>query len=143
MGERGNIEGKVSSIMKGFIAKIDNIQLLALRQTATELINEISVPVQTHNLWDSIGCGIYNNGALVEVFFPIKEARVPRDGIWGREQLEDFVVNNPPSEIRNINGWALYYVASMPYAQAVDDRDDVDILLEEAVVPTFIKYINL
>ena len=136
MGQRDDI----TKIFSGFRKRIYEDQLLALRNTIHNLVDQINVPIKTHNLWDSIGCGIYYNGSLVEVYFPVKEAKIPNGGKWGRDELESFVVDNPPGEILSIKGWALYYVASMPYAESVDDREDVDVLLEDQVVPTFLNY---
>jgi len=122
--------------------------LITLRETAFDLKNATEVPVWTHNLWDSIGCGIFKDGVLMEVAFPSKEAEEPRTDIygisvpkkdyWGYDELEDMVMSYTPAA----KGWVLYYVAAMPYSELVDNRNDVDVLKEELVKPTFLSHVR-
>jgi len=133
--------------------KIKNKRILGiLEATAFSLSNKTSVPFITYNLWDSIGCGVYHNGTLMKVAYPpSKKAEVPRTDIygigvadreyWGREELED-MIENPPLEIKSYQGWCLYYVAAMPYAEIQDKRSDVDVLREELVKPIFKSHIQ-
>jgi hypothetical protein len=125
--------------------------LQALKDTAYDLTNLTDVAVWTHNLWDSIGCGIYENGTLIEYAVPPRVATDPRSGAddyppearkdpssampifkapnsvdkgrayWGQDELFD-MLNDPPAEIKSSFGFALYYVAAMPYAQYVDRK---------------------
>lgn len=141
----------------------------ALKATAYDLTNLTDVAVWTHNLWDSIGCGIYENGTLIEYAVPPKLAVDPRSGAddyppearkdprsampifkvagideerayWGQDELFD-MINDPPEEIRNCFGFALYYVAAMPYAQYVDKKYDVT--QEEMMQPLFYQHIKI
>ena len=130
---------------------IDDQIISALTKTAFDLVGETDVPIWTHNLWDSIGCGIYKNGALMKVVYPPKRAEEPRVDIygvtvpdkeyWGFEELKDSIMN-APSSVRSVEGWVLYYVAAMPYSEVVDERSDVDVLHEEVVKPTFLSHIR-
>lgn len=141
----------------------------ALKATAYDLIELTDVAIWTHNLWDSIGCGIYENGTLIEYAVPPKLAVDPRSGAddyppearkdprsampifkvagideerayWGQDELFD-MINDPPEEIRNCFGFALYYVAAMPYAQYVDKKYDVT--QEEMMQPLFYQHIKI
>ena len=156
---------KGSEIIKGLIRK----QILdAIKKTAFDL--ETLRPyglAWTHNLLDSIGCGIYENGVLIEYITPEALALDPRSGAdeypiearkvrgseaqiygvagidphrayWGEKELFDMLID-PPEDVR-IKGWALYYVAAMPYSEVLDERG-FDILQDEAVVPIFKTHI--
>jgi len=143
--------------------------LNALKETAFDLVNLTDVAVWTHNLWDSIGCGIYENGSLIEYHVPPKLAVDPRSGAdeyprearkdqssampifkvagvdaekayWGQDELFD-MLNDPPLDVRNCTGFALYYVAAMPYAQYVDKRYNVT--NEEMMKPLFYQHIKI
>ena len=123
----------------------------ALQKTMWDLVNMIDVPVDTHNLWDSIGCAIYSNGALISVEYPPQVATEPRPFrykasdpkiyYWGREQLEEMVIN-PPAEVLTHKGWCLYYIAAQPYSQIVEDINGDDVLDEEKVMPLFYSHIK-
>jgi hypothetical protein len=146
---------------------IDNRILASLKAAAFDLLALTDVHVWTHNLWDSIGCGIYQNGVLIEYSVPPKIATDPRSGeesfppearsvegserpIWGdvgnidRDraywgQLELFdMLSDPPSGIKNMtDGFALYYVAAMPYAE-IQDRY-YNVTHEHRMFPIFIS----
>ena len=130
---------------------IDDQMISALTKTAFDLIEETDVPIWTHNLWDSIGCGIYKNGALMKVLYPPNRATEPRTDIYnapsskkeylGIEELRDSIMNAPAS-VTSVQGWVLYYVAAMPYSEQVDCRSDVDVLHEEVVKPSFLSHIR-
>lgn len=141
----------------------------AIKQTAFDL--EVLRPyglAWTHNLLDSIGCGIYEDGVLIDYITPVAEATDPRsgaesypidarkvrgseapiygiDGIdkdrpyWGEKELFD-ILNDPPPQVYG-KGWALYYVAAMPYSEVLDERG-YDILQDEEVVPIFKTHIQ-
>lgn len=140
----------------------------ALKATAMDLSAMTDVPVWTHNLWDSVGCGIYENGALIEYHVPPKLAVDPRSGgitasgsrqdpksatplwnvpkgvdedraYWGQDELFDMLYS-PPNEILNCFGFALYYVAAMPYAEVVDRRTNVT--HEHNMKPLFLQHIK-
>jgi len=122
--------------------------LYILESTCWDLLSKTDVPVVTHNLWDSIGCGVYRDGVLLKVFYPPKKAVEPRTNIydtpsenrsyWGREELED-TITNPPASVLSNKGWTLYYVAAMPYSQAVDER--VNVLQDEVVKYVFESHV--
>ena len=123
--------------------------------------------VWTHNLLDSIGCGIYENGVLIKIVTPVAEAPEPRSGegdvsiesrtipgseqpiygvsgidvdreYWGEKELLEMLLDPPPEVM--ITGWALYYVAAQPYSEVVDDLGG-DVLADEDVVPIFKTHI--
>jgi hypothetical protein len=153
---------KVTALFRGRV-------LAALRRTATDLNAMTDVPVWTHNLWDSVGVGIYENGTLIDYSVPVKGATEPRSGAddfpmqsrqwsgsedplfgvpagvdvdkawWGQAELFD-MLSDPPVSILTSSGFAIYYVAAMPYAQVVDQKDDV--LSEEMIAPTFLTHIR-
>lgn len=143
--------------------------LAALRKTATDLNAMTDVPVWTHNLWDSVGVGLYENGTLIDYSVPTKGATEPRsgdedfpiesrqwsgseaplfgvpDGVdvdkawWGQLELFD-MLSDPPADILSTPGYAIYYVAAMPYAEIIDRTDDV--LQEETIRPLFLTHIH-
>lgn len=153
---------KISALFRGRV-------LDALRKTATDLNAMTDVPVWTHNLWDSVGVGIYENGSLIDYSVPAKEATEPRSGAddfpmqsrqwsgseaplwdvpagvdterawWGQAELFD-MLSDPPASILTSSGFAIYYVAAMPYAEVVDRTDDV--LSEEMIAPLFLTHIR-
>ena len=122
----------------------------ALQNTMWDLVNLTDVPVDTHNLWDSIGCGVYSDGVLLSVEYPPQVATEPRPFrfkagdpkiyYWGREELEEMIIF-PPPEIIGYKGWCLYYVAAQPYSALVRDLYDVEVLQTDTVKTTF--YTNL
>ena len=118
--------------------------LNTLEATAWGLLEKTSVPIITHNLWDSIGCGIYHNGKLLRVVFPKQEAINPSlyEDEWGRENLENMIMD-APSEIKSYSGYVLYYVAAMKYSQEINDRPRIDVLKEDLVKPMFETYIHM
>ena len=153
---KGN-EKLISQFKDRFNAIKNERILLALEKTAWDLIKQTNVPVVTHNLWDSIGCGIYHNGVLMKMIYPDKKAQKPRNtkekplysmggvitedrAYWGIEELED-MIENPPSRITTHLGWCLYYVAAMPYSQIQNDKG-VNVLRDEVIKPTFETYIR-
>jgi hypothetical protein len=142
----------------------------ALEETAFDLVNMTEVPVWTHNLWDSVGCGIYRNGVLIKYSVPPTVAVDPRSGdkefplearsdpmsafpiwgsglqgldkdaaYWGTVELFE-MLERPPMDITSHKGWALYYVAAMPYSQIIDKKYDV--LQEEHIQPLFFTHIR-
>jgi hypothetical protein len=123
---------------------IDAQMLKALHETMWDLQKLTLVPIQTHNLWDSIGCGVYQNGSLIEIAFPRVVAERPQKfkggSYYGREQLSDMIIRGT-NEILTHKGWALYYVAAQPYAQIVDDRMDGNVLHDEDVAEIFLSNI--
>ena len=116
----------------------------SLEATAWDLVDGVSVPILTHNLWDSIGCGIYYKGELLRICFPNPEAVNPSifEGEWGRENLEDKILD-APTAIKTYQGYVLYYVAAMPYSETIDNRPDVDVLRSNLVKPIFETYIHM
>lgn len=148
---------------------VRNRFLAALKATAFSLNNLTDVPVWTHNLWDSVGCGIYENGSLIEYAVPPKGAVDPRSGnadyedqarhdpmsaiplwnvpngvdkdreYWGQDELFD-MLNDPPDSIRNCFGFSLYYVAAMPYAEVIDRKSNVT--QEHLMKPLFFQHIK-
>lgn len=131
-------------VIKDGLAKakkiIHNRILKALEETAWTLVDKTRVPVLTHNLWDSIGCGIYYKGVLEKMIFPPKVAteKSVEEGLWGIDELRDLIVS-PDSEILGYNGFVLVYVAAMPYAEEIDRRPSVTVLQTEIIPTTFIS----
>jgi len=125
----------------------------------------------TGNLLDSIGCGIYKDGTLRKFYIPQRIATDPRSGDdefpidsrqvedseiplwnvpngvdvdaawWGEDALFN-MIKDPPMEIQTMTGWALYYVAAMPYASIVDYEHAGVVLKEGAAVRLFYNTIK-
>jgi len=141
----------------------------AIKKTAFDLesLRPFGI-VWTHNLLDSIGCGIYEDGVLIEIVTPVAEAPEPRSGAstmpassrsisgseqpiygvqgidenkayWGEKELLAMLLD-PPPEVR-VQGWALYYVAAQPYSEFIDDMGG-DVLADEDVIPIFKTHIK-
>lgn len=141
-------------LIRGFSNKFEAIKnkriLSIMERTAWDLVAKTHVPIVTHNLWDSIGCGIYHNGILMKISYPSPEAQKPRTKIygiqvpdrayWGKIELSD-MIENPPMEVSMHIGWCLYYVAAMPYSQIQEDQG-VDVLRDELVKPIFQTHIH-
>jgi len=133
---------------------IDARVLRAMQETAEMIVANTSVLVWTHNLWDSIGCGIYKDGVLRSYVAPPTVATQPRsgndefpvearslknserpiwnvDGIdtdrayWGTVELFE-MLERPPSEILSMKGWAIYYVSAQPYSEIVNDNFEIE-----------------
>ena len=151
---------------------IDARVLKSLQETAYDLVERTNVPIWTHNLWDSIGCGIYKNGSLMSYSVPPTQAEDPRSGL-NEYPLEARVVENserpiwgygldgldrdaaywgteqlfrmiesPPMEILAHKGWALYYVSAQPYSEIIDKKYDGSVFRDELVKPLFQIYIH-
>lgn len=172
LGKQGKRMSNKGVIEKGILKArqiMDNRILASLKAAAFDLLDMTDVPVWTHNLWDSIGCGIYQNGVLIEYSVPPKEALDPRSGsfdfpkesrsdvdsaipIWGVEGIDVFkaywgnselfdMLSDPPSEIKNMkDGFALYYVAAMPYSELIDRKYTVT--HENRMFPLFISHLR-
>lgn len=152
---------------------IDARILNALVETALTLESLRPFNIRwTGNLLDSIGCGIYKDGSLRKYYTPPRIATEPRSGDdefpidsrqvegsesplwevpngvdedkawWGEDQLFQMILN-PPAEIQQLIGWALYYVAAMPYSQIVDEANNGDVLAEESIPKTFMQFIKI
>ena len=142
------IENGVQKIRDIYFKRI----ITALQETMWDLVSGIDVPIDTHNLWDSIGCGVYYNGSLISVEFPNKTATEPRKfkfkagdpNIYysGSYELEEMIIK-PPIEILSYSGFCLYYVAAQPYSQIVEDVNGADVLREDFVIPLFIKHLGV
>jgi hypothetical protein len=141
-------------IEEGFVKirkRIDQQVVTALSETMWDLVNLTEVPVDTHNLWDSIGCGVYVYGVLVDVLYPPQVATEPRPFrfkkgdpkiyYWGSEELEEMIIF-PPDEILTYQGYCLYYVAAQPYSALIRDLMDVDVLHTDIVKPKFFTHIK-
>jgi hypothetical protein len=147
--DKGNQE-----LIRGFRSRFEAIKnkrlLSILERVAWDLVRKTKVPIVTHNLWDSIGCGIYYNGVLMKISFPDPIADVPRTEIydinvpdreyWGIEELQD-MIENPPVRILSHRGWSLYYVAAMPYSKIKQD-EGVNVLRDELIKPIFQTHIH-
>lgn len=79
------------------------------------------IPVDTHNLKDSTGIGVYQDGILKKFSMP-RKANVPRNvngvAIWGEDMI-DQLLDTGISKYGN--GDYIVLFSSMPYAEDVDD----------------------
>lgn len=115
-----------------FIAKKKEQIVQVLMQVALETVLYIEganvIPVQTGNLADSTGLGIYVDGFLHR-YVPIQKARVPRNNIyganaenrpyWGFEELETALTLAVTQFSQGI--WLCLF-STMPYAMVIDDK---------------------
>lgn len=107
-----------------FKADVDKLTEEILYETAEAVVSYIDssdiIPIQTHNLKDSTGVGVYRNGVLKRFVMP-RRAEVARivDGVavWG----EDIIGLMLEAGInRYSQGDYIVIMSAMPYADAVD-----------------------
>lgn len=77
-----------------------------------------NIPVDTFNLLEGTGIGIYTNGVLTEFRYD-EMATQPRDGEWGRNTLTKALTAGASRFSTGI--WIVAF-STMPYAQKVDDK---------------------
>ena len=98
----------------------DEYILPALFRVADETVIYIEgggvVPVDTSNLKDSTGVGVYYDGSL-QKYIPIQDAIVPREGVWGTDQISTALAM--ASTMFSTGIW-LVLMSTMPYAVKVD-----------------------
>lgn len=107
-----------------FHKDIDMLTENILVDTAEAMIRYIEssdvIPVDTHNLKDSAGVGVYRSGTLKKFVMP-RKAEEPRIinwvAIWGEDMI-DHVLNTGMSNYGNGDHIVLF--TSMPYAEEVD-----------------------
>lgn len=107
-----------------FHKDIDMLTENILVDTAEAMIRYIEssdvIPVDTHNLKDSAGVGVYRSGTLKKFVMP-RKAEEPRIinwvAIWGEDMI-DHVLNTGMSNYGNGDHIVLF--VAMPYAEDVD-----------------------
>lgn len=114
--------------------KVHNDILKILERVADRIILHIEndvIPVETGNLQDSTGIGIYH-GDILKKYIPRQTATVSRsdiypsglttrDNVWGHKEIQDAINYGA---MKYSNGYCLVVFSSMPYASLVDLRTD-------------------
>lgn len=77
-----------------------------------------AIPVQTGNLQDSTGVGIYRNGSLRK-YIPVKIAQEQRDGKWGSDELLKALSMASTDFVSGV--WICLF-STMPYAMKIDEK---------------------
>lgn len=75
------------------------------------------IPIETHNLKDSTGLGVYQNSVLKQ-FYISPKAKVANKGIWGSNIIQMAL---DAGRDRYSNGSYIVLFSAMPYAEEVDD----------------------
>ncbi len=75
------------------------------------------IPIETHNLKDSTGVGVYQNSVLKQ-FYISPKAKVANKGIWGSNIIQMAL---DAGRDRYSNGSYIVLFSAMPYAEEVDD----------------------
>lgn len=89
-----------------------------------EMIDSRTYEHDTYNLYDSYGYGIYENGKLLRKSSRGRTANKARhwygSEVWGYEMVDEFFESF--NEVEK-NGYVVVFVASIPYAAALEHRD--------------------
>ena len=113
----------VQKYVDGFVTN----HLLAVGdRVAHHVINWLNaggmIPVDTHNLADSAGVGVYLNGIL-QKYIPRRGATEPRvldREYWGYQELEKALDAGISRFSKGL--WIVLFVGNMPYAIEVDEK---------------------
>ena len=108
-----------------FKSDIDLMVEDILYKTADAMIAYIDssdiIPIDTHNLKDSTGVGVYRNGVLKKFVMP-RKAEEPRIinwvAIWGEDMIDQLL---DAGVSRYGNGDHIVLMSAMPYAIEVDE----------------------
>lgn len=94
----------------------------ALYDTADAMIRYMEssdvIPVDTHNLKDSTGIGVYIDGVLKR-FQMNPKAEVPKDGLWGKDMIVHALMMG---ETKYSKGCCIVLFSTMPYAGDQDEE---------------------
>jgi hypothetical protein len=108
-----------------FKSDVDHLVERILFDTADAMIAYIDssdiIPVDTHNLKDSTGVGVYHNGVLKKFTMPrrAEEARIIGGvAIWGEDMIDQLL---DAGISRYGIGDHLVLMSTMPYAEDVDE----------------------
>lgn len=75
------------------------------------------IPIETHNLKDSTGIGVYQNSVLKQ-FYISPKAKVANNGMWGSNLIQ-MALDAGMDKYSKGNYIVLF--SAMPYAEEVDD----------------------
>ena len=108
-----------------FKADVDSLVEKILFETADAMIAYIDssdiIPIDTHNLKDSTGVGVYRNGALRKFTMPrrAQEAKIWRVvAMWGEDMIDQLL---DAGMTRYGSGDHIVLMSTMPYAIEVDE----------------------
>lgn len=125
-----------------FKADVDALAEQILFDTAEAVLAYINssdiIPIDTHNLKDSTGVGVYRNGVLRQFTMSrrAERARIINDvPIWGEDMIEQ-LLNTGMTKYSN--GDYIVMMSTMPYAEDVDDSSKykgffTDLLTDEFI----------
>lgn len=107
--------------LETYARQIENRIEAVLIRVAEEIVSDISsggagIPVDTSNLKDSTGVGVYKNGSLIK-FMPPKQAIQMRDKKWGSDELSEAL---ELASTKFSTGVWICLMTTMPYAEKVD-----------------------
>lgn len=117
---------KMAKKFSGLGEEYDNYVLNAMKEIASAMIkymeSDTVIPIDTHNLKDALGIGIYMNGTLSEFYMPSK-AVVPRmdigtiggvtyGALWGKDAIAELIALGMT---KYANGCNLVLFSAMPY----------------------------
>jgi hypothetical protein len=141
-------EDVIKERMKEFMATKVNVDVLSiLRRVADRIIlyleNEV-IPVETGNLQDSTGVGIYH-GDVLKRYIPRKTAVVSRSNIypdgltarsnvWGTDELQNAI---NLGAMKYSNDYHLVIYSAMPYAGLVEVRTGYFKAITDEIRPLF------
>ena len=126
------IEAKIKEFMA---AKVHNDVISILERVADRIILHLEdglIPIDTGNLQDSTGIGIYH-GDVLKRFIPRKTASVPNP-IWGIEQIQKAINFGA---MKYSNDYHLVIYSAMPYAGLVDVRTGYFEAITDEIRPLF------
>lgn len=90
--------------------------LLIANETAQAIVRYMEdssvIPVDTHNLKDSTGVGIYSDSVLIK-YLQNPKAEVPRDGYWGKELIRSAITLGAAKYNKGVS---IVLFSTMPYA---------------------------
>lgn len=98
--------------------KIESVLARVAEDVVIYIEGAAAIPVQTGNLQDSTGIGIYRNGSLRK-YVPVKIAQEQRDGKWGSDELLKAL--SMASTDFTTGVWICLF-STMPYAIKIDEK---------------------
>lgn len=111
-----------------FKSDIDRLVERLLDNIAMAMLSYIDssdvIPIDTHNLKDSTGIGVYRNGVLKKLLMPrrAQEARIIGGiAVWGEDMIDQYL---EAGVSRYNNGNYIVLMSAMPYAEEVDTSEN-------------------
>lgn len=129
-------EDVIKDKMKAYMAdKVHKKVLNVLERVADRIILHLEdgiIPIDTGNLQDSTGIGIYH-GDVLKRYIPRKTASIPNP-MWGSDRLQNAI---NLGSMKYSNDYHLVIYSAMPYAGIVEVRTGYFKAITDEIRPLF------